>query len=156
MGKLIVTIADHDGEVSTAQFPASDLTVANIDQEFTDALALRTALNAIQRGLELKYTITAKTSPQAVGRSADQEAQREEKMIVRYYDVNTFVQASLTIPCADMTLQMTSHPGAFYIKGASGHDLDILAFVSAFEDYVPGPSGNLSVITEIVHVGRNL
>lgn len=155
MGKLIVTYADHEGEISTVTLPVSDLTAANIDAEYAEHLALRNALNAVLRGKELKYSVLAKISPQGVGRAADPEAQREEKALVRYYDDTTFKRATLELPCVDMTTQNPDYPGVFFLDGASNNDADWETFVTAFEATVPGPSGNTSVVEDIIHVGRN-
>lgn len=156
MGKTIVTIADHTAEVSTVTFPGSDLTALNFDAELALIATLRTALGAVQRGLELKYSIVAKVSPQAVGRSADEEAQREEKALVRFYDSVTFERATLEIPCADMGLQNPNHPGVFYLDGAPDNEAVWDTFVTAFEAYVSGPGGNAPVVEEVIHVGRKL
>jgi hypothetical protein len=156
MGKLIVTIADHTGEVGTVTFPGSDLTAANIDAEETQMATLRAELADVMRGLELKYTEVAKVAPQAVGKASSAEAQREEKALVRYYDDTTFERATLEIPCVDMTKQMTGHPGKFYIDGESGAHADWTAFVTAFEAYVLPPGGNTAVVEEVIHVGRNI
>ena len=156
MGRFTMTYADYDAEVSSVSYPGSDLIEANITQEFADALALQTATEAVVRGLLLRTEHVAKTSPQAVGKSDDEEAQREEKALVRYYDDTTFKRATLEIPCVDMTLQHPNRPGYFYQAGTSGHETAWGDFVTAFEAFVPGPSGNAAVIEEIIHIGRRL
>lgn len=156
MGRFALTYVDYDGEVSTAQFPMSDLTDANIVDEYADALTLQAAVEAVVLGLLTKATYTAKTSPIAVGKSSEELAHRENKALVRYYDDTTFERATMEIPCPDMSLQHPSLPGVFYRNGVSGEEAAWGTFVTAFQDFVPGPGGNASVIQEIVHVGRNL
>jgi len=156
MGQMTMSIADYDGEVSTATFPGSDLTAANIDAENTEITALRAAVNAVVLGKELKYSVMARTSPQAVGRATNALAQRESKALVRYYDAITFARGTLEIPTPDLSTQNADYPGVFYLDGAANNNADWEAFVTAFEAYVPGPGGNAAVVEEIVHVGRNI
>lgn len=156
MGRVTFRIADFDAEISTFGVPTSDLTAANIDAEYASAITFQTALDAVQRGLTLNRAHVAKISPQAVGKSADDEAQREEKALIMYYDDTTFERATAEMPCVDMGLQMTGHPGVFYIDGEAGHDAAWTTFVSEFEAIVVPPGGNTAVIERIIHVGRNL
>lgn len=156
MGRVTFRIADYDAEISTFSLPTSDLTAINIDAEYADAITMQTALDAVQRGLILNRSHLAKSSPQAVGKATDEEAQREEKALVMFYDSVTFERATAELPCVDMTLQMTGHPGVFYIDGETGHDAAWTTFVSEFEGIVVGPGGNATVIERIIHVGRNL
>lgn len=156
MSYAVMTFADFDGEESTAKFPGTPLTAANFDAEIALIATLRAGVNGIQRGKELKYSVNALVSPQAAGRASDEEAQREEKCVVRYHDSVTFKPGTLTIPCVDMTLQLTGHPGAFFIDGEGNEESEWTTFVAAFEAYVSGAGGNAVVVDEIVHVGRNL
>lgn len=156
MGRLTFRIADYDAEISTVQFPASDITAANADTEYADSLLLQAEVAKVSRGLILQREHTAKTVPLAVGKASSAEAQREEKALVMYYDDTTFVRASLEIPAVDMSKQHPSHPGIFYQAGVTGHHADWGTFRTQFENFVPGPSGNAAVIEKVIHVGRNL
>jgi len=157
MGRIVFSIADYDGEISTATFPSSDLTLANIDGEYADAITLQTALDGITLGLIRSREHVAKTSPQAVGKASSELAQREAKALVRYYDDVTFKRASMEIPAIDLTLQLAGHPGYFYdVQFDGDEEAAITAFVAAFLAVVPGPGGNAAVIEDIIHVGRNL
>lgn len=149
-------IADHTGEVSTIQYPGDPLLAGNIDQEFTDALALQTATMAVVLGKLLQTSHLAKISPHGVGAATDPNAQRESKALVQYYDDTTFERATLEIPCPDLAKQNPDYPGTFFLDGASNNHADWAAFVTAFETFVPGPGGNTSVVERITHVGRNL
>jgi hypothetical protein len=157
MGRVIFRIADYDGEVSTATFQTSDLTAANIDGEYTEAVSLQTALDGISLGLVLNREHVAKSSPQAVGKAASELAQREAKALVSYYDATTFERSRMEIPAIDLSLQLTGHPGYFYDKNYAGdEEAAVTAFVTAFEATVVAAGGNAAVIDTIVHVGRNL
>lgn len=156
MGKLVVTYADYDGEVSTASFPGSDLTAANILTETTEMGELRIAMADVLLGLELRYAVTAWVSPQAVGRATSPQAQREAKALVKYYDTVTFERGTLEMPCPDLTKQNPDYPGVFYLEGAANNHADWITFVAAAETYMLGAGGNAVNITEIIHVGRAL
>lgn len=157
MGRLTLSIADYDGETSAVSYPASDLLEANIVDEYAAALTLQTETMKVSRGLLLVSEHTAKRSPQAVGKSTNAEAQREEKALVKYYDGTTFQRGTLEIPAVDMSKQHPNYPGKFYIKDVTGHHADWGTFVTAFQAFVPGPGGSAtSVIEEIIHVGRTL
>lgn len=155
MGRVVFSFADYTGEVSSVTIPIADLTAANIDGWMTDLVDLMGKLEAIQRGKLLKYEVVAKTSPQGVGKASSQEAQREEKWLVRYYDGTTFERATFEVPCADLTLQLDGHPGYAYLQGTGTPDAAVTAFVNDFQTTIKGPGGNASVIESIVHVGRN-
>lgn len=155
MGRFNMTYVDYGGEVSTAGFPTADITAANADTIYANSLTLQNAVEAVVLGLLTKVSNLAKTSPQAVGKSDNELAQRETKALVRYYDDTTFVRASLEIPCVDLSLQHPSYPEIFYRNGVSGHEAVWGTFVTAFEALVPGPSGNAAVIDDIIFVGRN-
>jgi hypothetical protein len=157
MGRVIFRIADYDGEVSTATFPTSDLTAANIDGEYADAITLQTALDGISLGLVLNREHVGKSSPQAVGKASSELAQREAKALVSYYDAVSFKRSTMEIPAIDLSLQLTGHPGYFYDQNYSGdEEAAVTAFVTAFESTVLAANGGAAVVDTIVHVGRNL
>lgn len=157
MGRVVFRVVDHTGEISTATFQTSDLTAANIDAEYAEALSLQTAVDNVSLGLILNREHVAKSSPLAVGKASSENAQREAKALVSYYDSVTFKRATMEIPCCDLTLQLTGHPGFFYDQAYAGtEEAEWATFVSIFETAVVGPSGNASVVDTVTHVGRNL
>jgi len=151
MGKLIVTFKDYGGEVSTATFPGSDLTEANITDELSQMTAIVTALGDVALGKITKIQRVASVSPQEDVPAALFSAQRETKWLVRYHDANTFEKGTLEVPCADLTKLDSADRGR-----ADLTDSDVAAFVTALEAYMVGPGGNAIEVDEIVHVGRNL
>jgi hypothetical protein len=153
MGQVTLSFKDFDNEATSVSFPTSDLLDTNIASEYTEALALQSAVVGITLGNLVRRTHVALSSPQGVGRSTDPQAQREAKALVSYYDDTTFKIAEVTIPTIDLSLMMDDHPGFFYLDGVSGEDPLITAFVTAFEATVRGPDGNAAVISEIYHIG---
>lgn len=156
MGKLTLTYKDHTGETSIITFPGSDLLVTNIEAEFVAADVLRDATEAVLLGNLIKTAHTAIVSPMGMGPASDPNAQRESKALVRYYDNTTFERGTCEMPCPDLSLQHPSYPGKFFVAGDANNDPLWDAFVTAFEFFVPGPGGNLAVVEDIIHVGRDL
>lgn len=154
MGQVSLTVRDYDNEPSVVAFSLPDITAANADAVYADALALQQAMDAICTGLLVSKKVTALTSPLAVGRSSDPTSAREAKMRIAYHDSITFEKAGVEVPSIDLSLQLPGHPGYFYIAGESGTNALIDAFRTEFESSVVGPGGNASVISEMYHVGR--
>lgn len=152
MGKLVLTYRDYGptGERSTAIFEGVDLTAGNFDAQVTEQNALRNAVNAITLGELTKVTRVAVESPQPGANPASPFAQRELKWLVRYHDDVTGKRATLEIPCADLAKLDPNNEDI-----ADTSDADIAAFITAFEAYVLGPSGNNAVVDQIVFVGRD-
>jgi len=151
MGKLIVTFKDYGGEVSTATFPGSDLTEANITAELAEMLAIVTALGDVTLGNITKIQRVASVSPQEDVPATSPLSQREQKWLVRYHDTITYEKGTLEVPCADLNLLDEANRGR-----ADLTDEDVDAFVTAVEAYIVGPGGNAIEVDEIVHVGRNI
>ena len=157
MGRVYLSITDFDGEVSGVTIPTSDLTAANIDDEYAAAIALQAAIDGVSLGLVTSRTHVGKVSPQAVGKASSELAQREAKALVRYYDDTTFQRGSLEIPCIDLSLQLSGHPGWFYDVNYDGdEEAAITALVTALNASLLPSGGNTCVVDSIVHVGRNI
>lgn len=152
MGKLIVSIRDYDGEASTVTFPTTDMTAGNFAAQAALITTLAAALEDIQLGNTQRYTRVVSVSPQGVGPSADVDAQRERKWLVKYHDGTTFEKAKLEIPCADSQFLDPANRRIAEILFPG----DMRDFRLAFEAVVVGPGGNLAVVDEISLVGRPL
>jgi hypothetical protein len=147
-GKASWSFVDYDGEVSTMQVHAADLTAANFDAQETLRDALETAVENLTLGNVFKTekgnaTLYSKAQPES------EHAQRETKWLVMYEDDTTYKQHNYEVPTADLE-QLP----------ADGKELDLtagvgLAFVTAFEAYALSPAGNTCTVQRIIHVGRN-
>lgn len=155
MGKVIIEIADYNGEKSSVLLPTADFTAENFAVKSVAIVYFRGYLDLVQRGRELSWTLLASKALVASGKAADKEAQREEKALVRFYDSVTFRRATMEIPCIDMTTQIPGLPGVFFRLGVTGADSNWTWLVTHFESLAIGPSGNAPVVEEIIHVGRN-
>lgn len=152
MAKYIVSVKDYDNEAATASFPGTDLTAANFDAEVALMATLKTALEAITMGNTVKLTRVANVSPMEDVPASDKDAQRERKWLVRYHDSVTFEKATISLPCADLSFLDPANRG----RAEMGDAAEVDAFVTAFEAYVQPPGGNVAVVDEIIHVGRNI
>lgn len=150
MGKYVLTFRDFSREVSTAQFPGSDLTEANIVAELAAMATLLTNVQAVTLGNVIKLTRIASVSPQEDIPATDENSQRERKWLCRYHDSVTFEKATLEIPCAN-----AAHLAENQDRAALG-SAPWPAFKTAFEAYVSGPGGNTPVLDEVILVGRNI
>lgn len=153
MGWLGLKMYDYNGETSTVTVPSADMTAANIVAWMAAGDALVTAIEGITRGLSSVKTYVAKRSPLSGDvQASDSGAQRELKWLVRYHDDTTFVRATCELPTAD-TAQLDPAKRGYAEIGDEGV---VDAFVTAFEAFAIGPSGNAAVVDDILLVGRNI
>jgi len=153
MAWLGLKMYDYNGEPSTVTIPTADLTAANIVASMAAGDALVTAIEGITLGLSSVKTYVAKRSPLSGDvRATDAGAQRELKWLVRYHDSVTFVRGTTEIPTADTAQLDPANRGYAEIGDAGVVD----AFVTAFEAFALGPSGNAAVVDDILLVGRNI
>jgi hypothetical protein len=153
MGSVTFSLRDYDNEATSCTFNTSDLTDGNIVTEYAEAVDLQAKLAAITLGNLVRRKHTAISSPQGVGRSTNPQAAREAKALVSYHDTITFERAEVAVPTIDLSKQMPTHPGFFYLRGVAGADADIEAFVTSMETTVVGPGGNPIQVDEIYHIG---
>lgn len=151
-GGSTITMLDNSNEKSVVRVNAVELTAANIvaqEAAFAAFLAgvagitLGVVTNTIEKAQD--ETFINPTPP------ADENAQRERKWLVQYYDTTTGERNSFSLPTADLT--------GFLLADSDKADLAVAAmatFVTAAEAYVRSPAGNPINILAIVHVGRNL
>lgn len=151
MGKYVRTYVDYDGEATTFQVKAADLTAANFDAQVALQVALGAATNGICLGA-LKKIEYGNVIDSPVLESDEPTAQRELKWLVKYHDATTADKLRLTIGTADPAALDPNARKQAYI--GDGDVVD--AFVTAFEAYVLSPLGNAVEIDQIVLVGRNI
>ena len=151
-GHHIVPINDYNSERSTVTVRGVELTAANFDAQYTAFVQFYDALLGITLGLRVgskfgnDIPIVAADTP-----ASDPNAQRERKWLVRYSDATAMKNYKMEIPCADLSYLDPNNR-----EYADLTDLDVAAFVTAFEAFVRSPDGNTVTIDSIQHVGRNL
>lgn len=156
MGELNFTIYDNTKERTGFMVNTADLTSANIDSEYTEAIAFQALLDAVTLGNITKRTHTAKASTLGpVVRASDPQAQREAKAMMLFYDSVTFEPGRREIPCIDLDTFATGSPGIFYdSENAANATAAWQAFVTGFEAFEVGPGGNAVVVSQIYHIGK--
>lgn len=152
MGEMILTTRDYDGEVSTVTFPCPDMTAANIVAIMAagDALAADFA-DITHCVITSKVYVASRTALSALLRAEDQDANREQKWLVRYYDGTTFERLSLTLPGSKNVDKDPNRRGFALLT-----DTEIAAFKATFEAFVKNDNGNAVTIQEMEWVGRNI
>lgn len=154
-GSLNFRIKDYTKEGSGVTFLTPTLTAANIADYITANTgyldALRDALNVVLLGSIQRATLNAENRVYATATPTDVNAQRERKALVHYHDSVTGEAFVCSIPTPDNQFLIANQDVYAIQTGSVWRDvIDILeaGFVS--------PRGNLMVVDEIEHVGRNV
>lgn len=145
------TIMDYSKEKSTMSFDFDAITAAALPAFLTEFGALRTATEAIILGSIVHDSWVGDATIYNVAPPADENAQRERKFLVVTQDVVTFAKYKLEIPCADLTGRMLPNTDLVDLT-----DVDIAAWITAYENLCQSPESNDLNVIEIRAVGRNL
>ena len=148
-GATSLTYTDFGGEKSAVHVRAIALTAANFDAQVLASVALQDAIAAMTLGIKAKVTY-ANENQISAAKAADNSAQRETKWLVSYHDNTTGDKFTMELPCADLSLLAQDTGDILPLAGA-----EAAAFVSAFESYARTKNGNVCVVDQILHVGRN-
>lgn len=158
--QLSLTYIDHGGEraVMTGNIPV--VTAANLAATNTLVNNLVAAIDDIIFGNLNKRTMSVIVLGSAA-LPASEEAQREEKWLIKYRDVTATLAAGVTNPYFGKqfvtsigTAELTAHLGV-NSDFADLAETEIAAFVTAFEAFARSPAGGAVDVTAIEHVGRN-
>ena len=152
-----VSQTDYDGEVTSTSVLTTQLTTANAAVELPKLATLKTAIDGISLGTVNKTVTVWETLPiSAPGvRPSDQNAQRETKWLIRYYDTTTFREFSAEVGCADLSLLSENKNAINLLDGQAPASGPFADFKTAFEACVSSPDGNAVKLIEAMHVGRN-
>lgn len=153
-----MSLRDHGGEVGT--FGVHGLLISSAN--FTAYQALRDAFDAGIVGATLGVCIYSDygglyTIVNPISKAASVSAQRENKLLVRYYDVTTYELLTATIPTIDLPgLVFLSEANDFIQISGTGTPTFITALIAAWENFVVNPrTNNLTVVASMEYVGRN-
>jgi len=150
MGWMELQTVDYTGEVSIVRFPCEDLTAANIAAVVAAGTALEQAFEDITGCIVVSKKFVASVSPlSAEHRSANTEAEREQRWLHRYYDATTFERYTLTTPGSLMAHKDPSNRGFALLTQAA-----IAAYKTAFQAFVK-PGANAVTLESMEWVGRN-
>lgn len=155
MGKTTITYLDASGEQSSFQIGTPTLNVGNIEN-FTSEVAtnayadLVAAIDALTLMTRQKGTVTAKATEYINGAPADQNAQRERKLLLKFQDNVTGLKGTCTVPGVNLSLVAQAGTDAVDLAQAQ-----VAALVTVLEANYVSNAGNAITFYEARHVGRN-
>lgn len=149
MGKMNLTIVDHDGETSSVGVLTPDLTAGNFAATVAEMDALQDAIEAVIIGTPRGRTIVAVTEEIAGVLPNNGFAQRETKWLVQGVDANGQAR-TLEIPTANLDL-LSAGTGNLDVSAGVG-----LALKNALDGIWVTSTGAAVTVASIIHVGRNL
>jgi len=155
------TIADNtvkgNGEPETANFSVAitTLTAANLVAETTKINALKTAVAGVIIGVLNKSETVVNRALGISGPAGSPLAQRENKLLVRFYDSVTFKRFSYAIPTVDLPNLVFLSEARDFVDPTT--PAAVVALVSAHQAFIVNPeTGNLTTIENLEYVGRNV
>jgi len=151
--KAIFQLLDYSNEKSTTTVYVGPITAGTIAGFLTQFGALRTAIEGITRGVVSKESWVGDDTPLSSTPPTDEEAQREDKWLVRYVGDTSEKVYTLEIATSLRTGQML--PMSDFADLTS---TEMAAFVAAFEAIARTPDDDTETVTvqSIQFVGRNL
>lgn len=157
VGKYVTTLRDATAEPTTNAVFITPISAANFATLDGLVTAYAAALDGVTLGVVSKTSLgNEETISNAIPSSP--AAQRENKVLVTYWDIVTEKTYTLTIPTIDFT-KLHFIPGAGDIvawKLADGGSAEMIAWVDAFEDLAKAPdTGNTVRVISMRYVGRN-
>jgi len=126
------------------------ISAVNYVAETALALAFRTAVAGITSGSIRSERFLAYDNLLAGEPPVDVNSQREVKWLVTYEDTTSHKLYKQEIPTADLALLGTNTDEIDYAN------INVTAFIEAFELFVTSPTGGASNVLTIKFVGRNL
>ena len=155
MGLTSIRYLDASGEESSFQINTPTLTVANVEN-FTSEVAtnayadLMAAIDALTLMNRVGGSVGAKSVAYAGAQPADQNAQRERRLLLKFRDTVTGLKGSCSVPGIDLSL--VGQGGTDAVDLAQTQVAALVAILEA--DYVSN-AGNPILFYEARHVGRN-
>lgn len=146
---------DKGGEVGT--FRAYGLVMSEDDYDANQALrtSFVTALDAAVLGVLIQSDYGGELRiVNPVAKAASASAQRENKLLVRYYDSVTFAKFTASIPTIDLPQLVFETDARDFVSQAS--PAFIVTLKSTWQAFIVNPeTNNLTVIDSMEFVGRN-
>jgi hypothetical protein len=150
-GKVGFTFRDFAKQTSRFELSTDDVTAANLAAIEAQRGALKTALNALTRGVFARETLLAVDIEDA-GVSSDEEASREVKWLLRLQDSVTGEQLTRELPTALLTGHLVAGT-----EDANMAHADWVALKSAIDgNYINPETNNSLFLVSAKKVGRNL
>lgn len=143
-------IIDYSGESSSFRVAGTTISSANYDAQQTEVIALSDAIENIIIGQLAERRFTSSVAEPNTVAPTNQFAQRELKWLVTYTDdvLGDVMQCEIATP--DLALLVA---GSDLMNTSAGAGA---AFVTAFEAFVTGKTGNAVSVVSVRLVGRNI
>jgi hypothetical protein len=148
--RLNMTYRDYDNEGAQVSFRGPEFTQLTFDQQVALQDDIVTAVEATSLGNLVRDIRIAKETSPGSGPSANSQAQREMKWLVRMVDDTTGRTVNVSIPCPDFSLLL---PNSDKMDPASAAYVNLKAAVEAYHQSI---EGNSVTVIDVVLVGRNL
>lgn len=154
MSEIGYSIRDFGGEIGSHNFTVAQLTAANHDAQVALYAAYETALGNICRGAIAKRRWVHTSVNVSNANSTDDEAQREQKLYIKYEDANKNVYG-FEVACPDVSV-LTRITGTDFVDL---EDASVMAaYVAAWEAVATSPKDGTSACSVLkgVLMGRNI
>jgi len=150
-----ISLRDKGGEVGTMRAYGITITEADFDDDQTLRTAFVTAIDGATLGQLIQSNYGGELRiVNPVSKASSASAQRENKLLVRYYDSVTFEKFTSTIPTIDLPNLVFETDARDFVSKAS--PAAIVALVSAWQAFIVNPeTQNLTLIDSLEYVGRN-
>lgn len=149
-----VSLRDKGGEVGTMRVFGVPLVEEDYDADQALRTAFTTAIDAACLGVLIQSNYGGELRiVNPVSKAASASAQRENKLLIRYYDSVTFEKFTASLPTIDVpNLVFETDANDFVSKAAPA---SIVALVAAWQAFVVNPeTANLTLIDSLEFVGR--
>lgn len=149
-----ISFRDKGGEIGT--FGVYGLALDDTSWVANQALAATfvAKLEAATLGVTVKWVYGNETVVNPVSKAASASAQRENKLLVRYYDDTTFAKLTASIPTIDLPNLVFETDANDYVSKSTPTAISDL--VTAWQAFVVNPvTGNLTIIESLEFVGKN-
>lgn len=151
-----ISLRDKGGEVGTMR--AFGITID--EDSFDDNQTLRTAFVTAIDGVALGVLIQSDYGGELrivnpVSKAASASAQRENKLLVRYYDSVTFKKFTYSIPTIDLPNLVFLSEARDFVNPTT--PASVVALVAAHQAFIVNPeTQNLTTIENLEYVGKNI
>jgi len=151
-----ISLRDKGGEVGS--FGAYGVLME--ESAYDDNQTLRSAFVTAVDGVTLGQLVQSNYGGELrivnpVAKAASASAQRENKLLVRFYDSVTFKRFSYAIPTVDLPNLVFLSEARDFVDPTT--PAAVVALVSAHQAFIVNPeTGNLTTIENLEYVGRNV
>jgi len=146
---------DKGGEVSTFRVFGLPMSEEDYDTNQAARVAFTSALDGACLGVLIQSDYGGELSiVNPVTKASSASAQRENKLLVRYYDSVTFAKLTASIPTIDLPQLVFETDARDFVSQTT--PAFIVTLKSTWQAFVVNPeTGNLTLIDSLEFIGRN-